>query len=55
MFVGNKGDFAHELDDTKINDFALENGKIFVATIDKGLMVKNTEWETISNLDEYLI
>jgi len=52
MFVGNKGDFTHELSDTKINDFALENGKIFVATIDKGLMVKNTEWETISNLDD---
>ncbi|MEA3313702.1 MAG: stalk domain-containing protein [Caldisericota bacterium] len=55
MFIGNKGDFAHELSGIKINDFAIENGKIFVATIDKGLMVKNGEWKTISKLDDVAI
>jgi len=50
IFIGNKNNFNHELKGTKINDFAIQNGKIYVATIDKGILVKDEEWKTLSRL-----
>ncbi len=55
IFIGNKDNFNHELKGTKINDFAIQNGKIYVATIDKGILVKNEKWETLSSLSDIAI
>ncbi len=51
LFMGSNGNFEHMLKNTKINDFAIQDGKIYVATINEGILVKDGEWKTLSNLD----
>ncbi len=53
VFIGNKGDFDHELKGYKINDAVLNDGSLIVATVKNGIFTNNNgrDWSKIAQKD----
>ena len=51
VFIGNKGNFDHELKGYKINDEVIDNGSLIVATVGNGVLTNNNGrgWSKIAS------